>query len=101
MKVVNSESLSRLEHIPKKELFSRIVRLIFSVSEVSKSFSDFKLITERHKNILEAKKKTSQQNRQLDKIIQLKESLAKQNAILKHENSERKKMLLSKMRVAE
>ena len=101
MKIVNSESLSRSEHIPKKEVISFIVRLIFSVSEVSKNFPTTKKLQEQEKNISEAKQRIVKQGELLSKISLLKESLVKKLAVLKDENSETKSKLLTRLRVEE
>jgi hypothetical protein len=101
MRIVNSESFSRSEHIPKKEVISFIVRLIFSVSEVNKNFSNSKKLQEQEKNIFKAKEKINKQNELLSKISLLKESLTKKASFLKNENSEAKSKLLARMRVEE
>ena len=101
MRIVNSESFSRSEHIQKKEMVSFIMRLIFSVSEVSKSFSNAKKLQEQRKSILKAKVKLSKQNELLDKISILKGSLSKKSLFIKEENSNIKSKLLIRMRVEE
>mgnify|MGYP001207934217 CR=1 FL=1 len=101
MRIVNSESFSRSEHIQKKEMVSFIMRLIFSVSEVTKSFSNAKKLQEQRKSILKAKVKLSKQNELLDKISLLKGSLKKKSSFLKDENSNTRSKLLIRMRVEE
>ena len=101
MRIINSESFSKSEHIQKKEVISSIMRLIFSVSEVNKNFSNSKKIQEREKNISKAKEKISKQNELLSKISLLKESLNKKALVLKGENSSAKSRLLTRMRVEE
>jgi regulator of sirC expression with transglutaminase-like and TPR domain len=101
MKVVNSESFSRIEHISKKEVISFIVRLIFSVAEVNKNFPTSKKLQEKEKNISKAKEKISKQQELLSKFSLLKQSLIKKASFLKNENSEAKSKLLTKLRVEE
>jgi len=101
MKIVNSESFSRSEHIQKKEVISFIARLIFSVSEVSKNFSSSKKLQEQEKNVSKAKEKISKQNELLSKISLLKGSLNKKALLLKDENYTARSKLLARMRVEE
>jgi dsDNA-binding SOS-regulon protein len=82
-------------------VISFIVRLIFSVSEVNKNFSNSKKLQEQEKNIFKAKEKINKQNELLSKISLLKESLTKKASFLKNENSEAKSKLLARMRVEE
>ena len=101
MRIINSESFSRLEHIQKSEVISFITKLIFSVSEVSKNFSGTEKLQEQEKNVLKAKEKISKQKELVSKVSLLKSSLGKKILVLKDENSNTKSKILTRMRVEE
>jgi len=101
MRIINSESFSRLEHIQKSEVISLITKLIFSVSEVGKNFSGIEKLQEQEKNVLKAKEKISKQKELLSKVSLLKSSLSKKILLLKDENSSSKSKILTRMRVEE
>jgi len=101
MKIINSESFSRSEHIPKKEVISFIVRLIFSVSEIGKNFPSRKKLQEQEENISKVKQRVAKQDELLNKMSILKKSLTKKASLLRSENIESKSKLLAKLRVEE
>ena len=99
MKIVNSEPFYQTEHIQKKEVISFIVRLIFSISEINKSFVNTKKLQEQDDSILKAREKISKQNEFLSKISSAKESLSKKMSLLGNENTGTKSKLLTRLRV--
>jgi hypothetical protein len=82
-------------------VISFITKLIFSVSEINKSFSSVNKLQEQKKRCIKVKEDINKQNEFLSKISSIKKSLTSKTLNLKSENSTRRAKLLNKLGVEE